>query len=135
DLPNAACAIGTVGTDGTHAVYAASVDTEGNVEIPVVSASFKVDQTKPTLSPSLSSTTIQLGQTGVTASPNAGDATSGVASSGCDPVDTSTPGVHTVQCSATDNAGNSATASIDYVVAYQILGFFSPIPGSKWQAG
>ena len=135
DLPNAACAIGTVSTDGAHAVYAASVDTENNVEIPVVSATFKIDQTDPVLDPSLSSTTITLNQTGVTASPNATDATSGVASSSCDPVDTSTPGVHTVECTATDNAGNTATQSIDYVVAYRILGFFVPVPGSKWFAG
>ncbi len=45
-LPNA-CVIGTVSGDGAHAVYAASVDTEGNVETPVVGASFKIDGTKP----------------------------------------------------------------------------------------
>jgi hypothetical protein len=135
DLPNAACTIGTVSTDGTHAVYAASVDTEGNVEIPVVSAGFKIDQTNPDLAPSLSSTTITLNQSGVTASPNATDATSGVASASCDPIDTSTAGVHSVECTATDNAGNTATASIDYVVAYQLQGFFAPVPGSKWLAG
>ena len=134
DLPNVACSIGTVSTDGTHAVYAASVDTENNIELPVANASFKIDQAKPTLAPSLSSTTIQLNQTGVTASPHASDTTSGIASASCGTVVTSTPGVHTVQCTATDNAGNSATASINYVVAYRILGFFSPVPGSKWKA-
>jgi hypothetical protein len=135
DLPNAACSLGTVGTDGTHAVYSASVDTEGNVVLAVASATFKIDQTKPTLAPSLSSATIQLGQTGVTASPHASDATSGIASASCDPINTSTPGVHSVSCTAIDNASNSATGSITYVVAYRILGFFSPVPGSKWQAG
>jgi hypothetical protein len=135
DLPDAACALGTVSSDGSHAVYAASVDTEGNAELPVVSASFKIDATKPTLSPSLSTTTIALNQTGVTASANAADTTSGVASSSCDPVDTSTAGVHAISCTATDNAGNSNSASISYLVAYQIQGFFSPVPSSKWLAG
>lgn len=134
-LPAAACALTSVATDGEHAVYAASVDTEGNVEIPVVSATFKIDRTDPTLAPTLSATTIQLNQTGVSASPHAADTTSGVASASCDPVDTSTPGVHSVECTAADNAGNTATASIDYVVEYQILGFFEPAPGSKWRAG
>jgi len=134
DIPSG-CAIGTVSTDGEHSVFAASTDTEGNNELPPVSASFKIDQTKPDLAPSLSSTTITLGQTGVTASPNATDATSGVASSSCDAVDTSTAGKHTIQCTATDHAGNTNSASIDYVVAYRILGFFSPVPGSKWLAG
>ncbi len=76
-----------------------------------------------------------LGQTGVTAAPHASDATSGVASSSCGAIDTTTAGKHTVQCTATDNAGNTASASIDYVVGYRILGFFSPVPGSKWSAG
>ncbi|HEY6826139.1 MAG TPA: hypothetical protein VI259_04720, partial [Gemmatimonadaceae bacterium] len=80
-------------------------------------------------------TTVTLGQTGVTASPNATDAISGVDSASCGAVDTSAAGKHTVQCTATDNAGNTAIKSIDYVVGYRILGFFSPVPGSKWLAG
>ena len=135
DLPDASCGLGAVSTDGTHAVYAASIDTEGNVEAPLVTATFKIDATKPVLDPTLSSTTVTLGQTGVTALPHATDATSGIASASCDPVDTTTPGVHSVQCSAADRAGNSTSASVTYVVEYRILGFFEPAPGSKWLAG
>jgi hypothetical protein len=135
DLPDAACTGGMISGDGSHAVYAASIDTAGNVEHPVISASFKIDETDPSIAPSLNVTTIALNQTGVVASANASDATSGLASSGCDPVDTSTAGPHVVACDATDNAGNSASASIHYVVEYRILGFFSPVPGSKWLAG
>jgi hypothetical protein len=69
------------------------------------------------------------------ATPNATDATSGVASSSCDPVHTSVAGLVTVQCTATDNAGNVGTSSVSFVVQYRILGFFSPVPGSKWRAG
>ncbi|MBA3348852.1 MAG: PxKF domain-containing protein, partial [Actinobacteria bacterium] len=135
DLPDAACAISSVGSDGAHAIYAASKDEVGNVENPLVSVAFKVDRTAPTLSPTLSATVVQIGQTGVTASPNAIDTTSGVFTSGCGTVDTSSPGVKTVTCTATDNAGNMASVEHPYVVDYRILGFFSPVPLSKWKLG
>jgi hypothetical protein len=134
DLPVAACSVSSVTTDGQHAIYAASRDDGGAVS-PVVSAALKIDQTPPTLSPTISSTTVQVGQTGVTASPNASDATSGVGSSSCGAIDTSTPGDNTVTCTATDNAGNTASATVHFVVEYQILGFFSPVPLSKWMVG
>jgi hypothetical protein len=136
DLPDANCALTGVSADGEHAIYAASIDDQGNAEDPVVSATFKLDGTDPTLSPSLNvPTPITVGQTGVAASPNASDATSGVASSSCGVVDTSTPGVHTVSCTATDNAGNTAAQDLTYVVEYRILGFFSPVPESHWKIG
>ena len=121
--------------NGTHTIYAASVDVNGNQESPPVEATFKLDRTAPTLSPALSTTTVVVGQTGVTASANATDSPSGVASQSCGTVDTSTPGVHTVTCNATDNAGNSGSTTLTYVVQYRILGFFSPVPLSKWKLG
>ena len=136
DLADAACALTSVTADGTHVIYAASRDTAGNTESPVVSASLQTDATPPTLSPTLNvPSPIAVGQTGVVASPNASDTTSRLASSSCGTVDTSTPGVHTVACTATDNAGNIGSATLTYVVEYRILGFFSPVPGSKWKAG
>jgi hypothetical protein len=93
----------------------------------------KVDKTPPSLSPTLSASPVVVGQIGVTASPNASDSPSGVASSSCGAVDTSTPGPKTLTCSATDNAGNSRSVDLDYVVEYRILGFFDPVPGSKWK--
>jgi len=50
-------------------------------------------------------------------------------------VDTSTPGAHAVNCTARDNAGNVANALASYVVGYRLLGFFSPVPNSKWKRG
>lgn len=135
DLPDATCALTTVSANGQHAIFAASIDAGGNVESPVVEASLKIDATAPTLAPSLNVTSVAIGQTGVVASPNATDGTSGVASSSCDAVETSTPGTHMVSCSATDNAGNMASATLAYVVEYRMLGFFSPVLGSKWRAG
>lgn len=134
DMQNAACVVTSVTSDGQHAIHAASADADGNVEAPIVSSMFKIDATAPTLSPTLSaSTPITVGQTGVSAAANATDATSGVASQGCGSVDTTTPGAHAVTCTATDNAGNTGTATLTYVVEYRILGFFSPVPGSKWK--
>ena len=133
DLPTVGCTPFNVVVDNVlHTVYAASRDTDGNTESPLVTATFKVDRTAPTLTPALSGPAI-LGQSGVTALPNATDATSKVASSSCGPVDTSTPGAKTLTCTATDNAGNSASTNFVYVVEYRILGFFEPVPGSKWK--
>jgi hypothetical protein len=134
DLPDAACALTSVGTDGEHTIYAASVDANGNVT-PLQSVTFKIDGTAPTLSPTLSSSPAQIGQSGVTASPNATDATSGVATAGCGTVDTSSAGSKTVSCTAIDNAGNTRTIDFAYVVEYRILGFFEPVSVSPVQAG
>jgi hypothetical protein len=135
DLPDAACGLSSVSADGQHTIYAASIDANETTEDPPVTAAFKVDATPPTLSPTLSSAVVTIGQTGVAASPNATDPTSGVASQSCGAIDTSTAGDHSVVCTATDNAGNPASATLHYVVEYRILGFFSPVPGSKWKAG
>ena len=135
DLPAGSCSLLGNGADGTHALYAASIDTDGNAEATVASAAFKVDKTAPTLSPSLNVTSVVVGQTGVEAVPNASDPTSGLASSSCEAVDTSLTGVQTIDCTATDNAGNVGAGSLTIVVEYRILGFFSPVPMSKWQAG
>src|SRR5262249_41469715 len=69
-----------------------------------------------------------------TASANAIDAVSGVATQTCGSVDTSTAGVHTVACTATDNAGNTNTATVSYVMSYNVLGFLPPVaPGSSFR--
>ena len=135
DLPAVDCTPFNVVVDNVlHTVHAASRDTDGNTESPLATATFKVDRTAPSLAPTLSGPAI-LGQTGVTAQPNATDATSLVSSSSCGAVDTSTPGAKSLTCTATDNAGNVTTQTFNYVVEYKILGFFEPVPGSKWKTG
>jgi hypothetical protein len=64
-----------------------------------------------------------------TASPGAADNLSGVdgGNTGCDPVVTSTVGSKTLQCHATDNAGNTNTKSLAYSVGFQFSGLFAPI--------
>jgi hypothetical protein len=71
-----------------------------------------------------------------TANPNASDALSGVASSSCDPIDTSAPGPQSVACAATDKAGNTANASASYVVDFKVIHVAPPAqttfqPGPK----
>ena len=74
-----------------------------------------IDQTKPTLSPTVSPSPAALGGT-VTASANASDALSGIDSASCGATPTSSLGTHTVTCTATDKAGNSASATVSYDV-------------------
>jgi len=109
-------------------------DVAGNCASGIDAGPYKIDSSPPTLAPTIAPTPVVL-HGSATASPNATDTTSGVASQSCDPVDTGTAGTHTLTCTATDNAGNAASASVSYFVGYKILGFFSPVPNSKWKQG
>jgi hypothetical protein len=51
------------------------------------------------------------------ASPGASDGDSGIATAVCGTPDTSTLGAHAVSCTATDKAGNTASASASYLVS------------------
>ena len=84
------------------------------------------DTTPPTINPVVSPDPVLLNGS-ATASPNATDEESGVASASCDPVDTSSAGQHTITCTATDNAGNTAMANVTYTVNYNFGGFLSPV--------
>ena len=110
--------------DGVHAFLAQRV----------LDAVLWLDTDGPSLAPTLSPATILLNGA-ATASPNATDAASGVASESCDVPDTSTAGAHTVSCTATDLAGNTTTVDVPYVVQYRILGFLSPSAHAKWKRG
>jgi hypothetical protein len=57
------------------------------------------------------------------------DALSGVASTTCGPLDTTSVGAKTVTCTATDVAGNAASATVSYVVLYKFVGFGPPVDG------
>jgi hypothetical protein len=126
-------------TDGKHSISCTASDGinppgagPASTTMPI---EIDVDQTAPGLSPSVSPSPLYLHATGATASAGATDATSGVATSGCGAIDTSSAGDHTVSCTATDNAGNPASATIHYTVQYRILGWFSPAPKSQWKTG
>lgn len=91
-----------------------------------VSVTVKKDATAPTLSPTVTPNPVFLNGA-ATADPGATDATSGVASASCPPVVTTTLGYHTLTCSAKDNAGNTASANVQYLVTYKFSGFFAPV--------
>ncbi|MFN8585006.1 MAG: hypothetical protein U0446_06770 [Dehalococcoidia bacterium] len=79
------------------------------------SLTVKLDKTAPQLAPALSLASVTRGGA-LTVEPNASDATSGIASSSCGSIDTSVVGKHSLACSATDRAGNSATSNVTYEV-------------------
>ena len=74
----------------------------------------KIDKTAPTLAPTVPSPLLR-GQSYV-ATPNASDATSGVASQSCGALDASSTGSKSTTCTATDNAGNVNTIALNYTV-------------------
>lgn len=125
DLPEEACDLGVVDTNGERTVYAASEDGNGNAG-EVVSRTFSIDTTAPLLDASVSPDPVLL-HGDATATPGASDATSGVAAASCDPVGSSVAGPNAVQCTATDIAGNTTTAEVPYTVAYAFEGFGPPV--------
>ncbi|QIG39261.1 hypothetical protein G5T42_06975 [Microbacterium sp. 4R-513] len=76
----------------------------------------RIDTKAPALAPKLQPATIIAGSPG-SATPNATDTGSGVATQSCDAVDSSKPGAKRLTCRATDVAGNTASVEIKYIVA------------------
>ncbi|MBC7593145.1 MAG: hypothetical protein H7288_04280 [Kineosporiaceae bacterium] len=85
--------------------------------------------------PSVVSGVLAVGQTAPVATPGASDALSGVASSSCLAVDTTSRAVRSALCQASDNAGNRATGSSRYAVSDAFLGYGSPLPKATVKAG
>ena len=92
-------------------------DTQGGI---------KIDKTAPVLAPDVSPNRVLLNGS-ATASANATDALSGIASQSCDAPNTSSVGFKTAACTAADLAGNTANADANYQVVYNFNGFFQPI--------
>jgi hypothetical protein len=108
-------------------IRASCEDRAGN--LAQVSYVVDVDKINPTLSPSVSPSSILLNGVAIATS-GASDALSGLNADGCGAPDTTTPGTKTVTCSATDKAGNSNSASATYVVNYDFSGFLAPVNNS-----
>jgi hypothetical protein len=131
----------TLGSEGSAVSSTAQTasDVAGNTSAPSNIVSANIDTTAPTLAPTISPSPVWLGST-ATASPNATDTLSGIASESCGALDTSSVGVKSVSCTATDQAGNSASASVSYQVlptfpATSVLDTFNRANGgvgSKW---
>jgi hypothetical protein len=88
--------------------------------------SISIDKTKPTLNPVVSPNPVPLrGSASVTS--GAADTLAGLASQSCGALDTGSAGSKIVSCTASDKAGNTASASAGYQVISAFAGFFQPI--------
>lgn len=129
DIPDQCAYTGagaSVTTDGQHAIYAASEDAAENQETPV-GASFKIDQTPPTLTCGTAPTFVMNGRGG-SVSAAVTDATSGPAvPSVSAPAIVTIAGQRSVTLTGFDNAGNSRTVTCPYQVVYNFSGFQPPV--------
>ena len=100
-------------------------DAAGNSAVSNV-VTVKIDRTAPTLAPVVTPGTLLL-NANTSAQPNANDALSGLSSKDCAALATASVGNKTVSCTATDAAGNTATASTAYRVVYGFQGFNAPV--------
>lgn len=101
-------------------------DAAGNTSAPSNVVTVKIDKTKPTLSPAVSPNPVILNGT-ATVTSGAADALSGLASQSCGTLVTNSVGSKSVTCTATDNAGNTNSATVTYKVIYRFDGFLQPI--------
>lgn len=115
----------TVAADTTGVTFTCSATSTGGTAS--ASVTVKRDATAPVLAPSVSPNPVILGGT-VTATAGASDATSGIATSSCDPVPTTTIAMVNTTCRATDRAGNTSTTTTPVQVAAFLGGFVSPLP-------
>jgi CSLREA domain-containing protein len=115
----------TFSTDGSFTASGTVTDNANN-SASTTFGPILIDKTAPTLAPSVSPDPVYL-KGSATADAGATDNGSGIATQSCGPISTSTVGAKTVNCTATDIAGNTATASVSYSVIYRFEGFLSPI--------
>ena len=117
-------------TDTTGATFNGSCTNGAAITTNATPLTVKLDTTKPVLDPSLPVNPVALNAV-VDADPNASDATSGIASSSCEDVDTSVAGTFEIDCTAKDNAGNTQTKTISYTVLAQSTGSGGILFGNK----
>jgi len=97
------------------------------------------DTTPPTLAPTVTGSgpggAVLLNDPVAVATSNADDGSgSGVASSSCDPPNVASVGAHTLECTATDVAGNTSTVQVSYVVQYRLVDL-APTDGTTARTG
>jgi hypothetical protein len=118
-------------TETAGAAFNGSCTNDAGLSTDAAPITIKLDKFAPVLDPSVTPNPVVLNGS-ATASAGATDAMSGVASQSCDPVITSSVGIgKTVQCTAADNAGNSASAPATYSVIYAVGGLCLGSPGHQ----
>lgn len=117
-IPAGACpADQTLSAEGTAVSSSAQAvsDAAGNTSAASNVVTVNIDKTAPTLNPVISPNPIPLNGV-ATVTSGAADALSGLASQGCGALDTSSAGAKSVNCTATDNAGNTNSVNVGYTV-------------------
>ena len=122
------CGPTTISADTADTTLTCTATSAGGTDSQ--SVTIKRDATAPALAPTVTPNPVVLNGT-ATATANATDAGSGVAAQGCASVITSSVGAHTVACTATDNAGNSATANASYTVIYNVCALYDQTKAHK----
>jgi hypothetical protein len=123
-ISSSPCDSTVVSADTARVAIACTATSSGGTASQ--SVVIKRDATAPALNPVVSPNPVFL-QASASAVSNASDALSGLASESCEPVNTATVGAKSVSCSATDQAGNTSSASANYQVIYNFSGFFGPV--------
>ena len=125
-IPVGACPADQTLTSSGTSTPMTVVDASGNMSLTSNTINVLIDKVAPLLTPSITPNPVLLnGQ--ATAAPGAADALSGLASASCGLLDSHSVGSKAVNCTAVDNAGNSATASLSYRVIYGFSGFLQPV--------
>ena len=132
-LSSSGCGTLVQTTDTSGSTYQCTATSVGGTATG--SVTIKRDATPPTLSPTVTPASIPQQGSGVAAA-NAADAMSGLANQSCAALDTTTLGTRTVTCTASDNAGNVATATASYAVVDASAPTITPlVTGTLGQAG
>lgn len=127
-------------TDGAHHVVCEATDgmTPANTGASAGSdnsADVSIDATAPSVVCGPAPVFVLNGPGGFVGA-TVSDALSGpVAAFVSGPADVSSAGAKTLDLTGEDEAGNTTTVACPYVVAYQFLGFFEPVPYAHVQAG
>lgn len=117
----------SVSSEGAgQSVTGTCTDGAGNSASDTQTA-INVDKTPPSLSPSVAAARILLNSTSVTSTSGATDFVSGIAAESCGIPTTTSVGAKSIICTATDRAGNAASAVASYRVVYRFDGFLQPI--------
>jgi len=135
DLPSAACSLSSVASNGTHVIYAASIDGAGNKE-SIRQASLQIDATPPTVTCPAPAPIFAVGSTGNTLTAAVSDGGSGpVNATVSASAPASTSGQQAVQLTGADRAGHTTQVSCTYLVGYDIVGLFGPGVATTRKAG
>ena len=118
------CSTATVTADTPAVTFTCAATSAGGTATDSVTV--KRDATAPVLAPAVAPNPVGIHKV-ATASANATDSGSGIASSSCATPSTNSLGATSVMCTATDAAGNTASSPTSYTVVYAWSGFVGPV--------